>query len=85
MPGAFSVITVGASPFTYAAPSGTQTIQVAVVGGTVSNLSRLEEGIGVTLPITNGIVELYPGQQITVTYSVVPTMVALGTAQTWDY
>jgi hypothetical protein len=85
MPGTFSVITVTASPFTYAAPFGAAVTQVAVIGGTVSNISRLEEGISNSLPITQGIFELYPGQQCVVTYSVVPTMVTLGTSTTWDY
>lgn len=63
-------ITVTASPFVYTA--GARPQYVSITGGTVSNVSLNGSTIATT---TNSGVMLAPGNQLTVTYSVLPTMV----------
>ncbi len=63
-------ITIGASPFSYAAPSRGA---VNVVGGTVSSIALSRNKVSTTL---NGVAGVYPvsgGDSLVVTYSVVPT------------
>jgi hypothetical protein len=71
------VVTVGGSPFTYTGASGTLIEHLVIAGGTVQSVKRVEEGISFTLPLVSGIVDVRPGQQIIVTYTVAPTMVKM--------
>lgn len=63
-------ITVGASPFTWTNPTG-KPVQVTIAGGTVSNIQV--NGIQVAAA-TNEQVVLWVGGNVTVVYSVAPTM-----------
>lgn len=70
--GALAAITVGASPFSYTAPAAGS---VVVGGGTVSAIT-LKRGTpaAITMGITAGNVPVSPGDIVTTTYSVLPTM-----------
>jgi len=69
-----SVITPGASPYTYANASGFDA-DVLVAGGTVSAIAFSRDGATFyPVGITAGSVHLSPGDKVKVTYSVVPTM-----------
>ena len=63
-------IVVGASPFTYTAGSSRETVYI--FGGTVSNVSLGGTQIAAASPTQ---VQLAPGEAMTVTYSVAPSMV----------
>lgn len=66
-----SVLTVGASPFTYTAPfAGT----VAVTGGTVSAIAIIRQGATVATGLVTGLIPASRGDQVRVTYSALPTM-----------
>jgi hypothetical protein len=65
-----STISVTASPFTYTAGKSPEAIYIS--GGTVSSITKS----GTTLfTQSNVTVDMAPGQQIIVTYSVAPTMI----------
>lgn len=67
-------ITVGASPFTYTAV-GAQ--QVFVTGGTVSSIVLKRGGTSITIASATGVnADMEDGDQLVVTYSVLPTMTA---------
>lgn len=63
------VITVGASPFAYMAPT---TGTLVINGGTVSLINYTRSGVNVTM--TGGVIPISSGDTVTVTYSVVPSM-----------
>ena len=63
-----SVITPGASPYTYTAGCSPETVYVS--GGTVSSITKG----GLNFGLTSGPFNLEPGESIVVTYTVVPTM-----------
>jgi hypothetical protein len=67
-------ITVGASPFTYIAPFNGQ---VSVTGGTVSLIQIIRQGTTVATGLTTGLIPVSRGDQVKVTYTVVPTVVFL--------
>lgn len=69
-PPGVSAITVGASPYTYTAGDRPEAIYIRA--GTVSVIAKNSTTIFVASPAT---VYLDPGEQVTVTYSVVPTMI----------
>lgn len=72
-PPAQSGITVGASPFTYTNNTGNdQTVMIS--GGTVSAVLFVRLASANSLGVTAGTVLLSPGDGVTVTYSVAPTM-----------
>lgn len=63
-------ITAGASPYAYTAPSRGA---VNLVGGTVTVVALKRNGVSTTL---NGVAGVFPvsgGDQLVITYSVVPT------------
>lgn len=65
-----SVITVGASPFTYAASfDGT----LSVTGGAVSSIVIVRQGVTVSTGIAAGIIPLRRLDQVKITYTVLPT------------
>lgn len=66
---AASSVTVGASPFDYAAPSDGC---VAVVGGTVTALAYGRQGAFTT--ISGGLVPVKKGDAVRITYTVAPTV-----------
>lgn len=67
-------ITVSASPFTYSTDlSGS----VVVQGGTVSAISVVRGNSTVNAGVTSGVIPVMRGDQVTVTYSVLPTMTFL--------
>lgn len=68
--GAVSAITVGASPFAFTA---SQRGTVAVSGGTLTSVVINRAGTSVSLG-TSRSVSVAPGDIVTVTYSVLPTM-----------
>lgn len=66
-----AAVVVGASPFTYVAPdSGTLVVQ----GGTVSLVELGRKGSFVTTGLIAGVVPVSRGDQLRVTYTVLPTM-----------
>jgi hypothetical protein len=72
-PGGLGIITVGASPFVYAAGRSRETVMIR--GGTVSNV-QITDTVG-TLAVFQAspcTVVLEPGQTCTVTYSSLPTI-----------
>lgn len=71
VPRAKTAISVGASPFTYTNSTGNQQT-ILVTGGTVSQVAFIRF-IGEVVP-TSGFVDLSPGDSVTVTYSVTPSM-----------
>ena len=69
-PGAASVVTVGASPFSYTA---TAAGVLVVDGGTVSAVSLARGSVSATAPIT-GLFPLRNGDTVKVTYTAAPTL-----------
>ena len=66
---------LGASPATYTnTTSGIQ--EVSIVGGTVSIITQTRAGVPQTLSPQTTTVLLGPGDSITITYTVAPTLVA---------
>jgi hypothetical protein len=70
-----SPVTVGVSPFTYT-PS--EAGSVVVQAGTVSLLEIVRKGTAVPLGVVAGAVPLARGDQLRITYTVVPTVTFLG-------
>lgn len=69
-------ITVGGSPFTYTSIGATK---VAITSGTVSAIALKRGGTSTTIASATGlVVDLVDGDQLVVTYSVLPTMVQFG-------
>jgi hypothetical protein len=66
-----SSISVGSSPYTYTAGASPETVYIR--GGTVSDVKVGGTTVATASPVS---LTLYPNQAITVTYSVLPTMVA---------
>lgn len=66
-----SVVTVGASPFTYQAQGPGV---LSVEGGIVSALSLTRAGISIALGQVAGVVPLGAGDSLTVTYTAVPNI-----------
>lgn len=64
-------ITVGASPFIYAADTDGNLI---VTGGTVTAIAYGRGGVFTTIGITTGLVPVFAGDSVRVTYTVLPTM-----------
>lgn len=69
-------ITVGASPFTYTNNSG-MAQNVITTGGTVSGIVQAHGAIVLGNVAVNGVARLEVGDQLTVTYTVLPTMSSL--------
>jgi 2-keto-4-pentenoate hydratase len=65
-----AAVAVGASPFTYVAPDNGKLV---VQGGTVSLVELGRKGSFVTTGITAGVVPVARGDQVRVTYTVLPT------------
>lgn len=75
-PGAETVVTPTGSPFKYRVPrKGT----IIVSGGTVSSLTIARSGPFYTTGTTSGTFHLAQGDQLQITYTVVPTVVFLPT------
>lgn len=69
-------ITVGVSPYTYAAPfSGC----LSVTGGTVSLIQIIRQGTTIATGMTAGLIQVSKLDQVKITYSVIPTVVFLPT------
>lgn len=68
-------VTLGASPATYTA-TYRQTFHIT--GGTISAISLIRSGTSLPLATTTNLIELSPGDQVTVTYTVLPTTTILG-------
>ncbi len=68
-------VTLGASPATYTA-TYRQTFHIT--GGTISAISLVRSGTSLPLATTTNLIELSPGDQVTVTYTVLPTTTILG-------
>lgn len=75
-PPAPAAIVVGASPYTYTAPSNGC---VVVSGGTVSLVQLGRAGAFLATGVTTGVFPVSAGDQIKVTYTVAPTMTFLPT------
>lgn len=73
--GAATTVTVGASPYTYT-NSSTSNQQIFIQGGTVSAISfNPNGGTGISLSgLTDNVITLRPGDTITITYTVAPTV-----------
>lgn len=66
-----AAVTVGASPFTFTAPTnGTLAISI----GTVSAVSIIRQGVSVATAVTDGLVPVSRLDQVQITYAVVPTV-----------
>jgi hypothetical protein len=63
-------ITPTGSPFTYTAGSASESVYIS--GGAVTSITINGQALTVALPIT---VPLQPGESVTVTYTLAPTMV----------
>lgn len=68
-------VTLGASPATYTA---TYRQALHITGGTVSAISLARSGTPLALAATTNLIELSPGDQVTVTYTALPTTTVLG-------
>lgn len=64
-------VAVGASPFTYVAPDPGKLV---VQGGTVSLVELGRKGSFVTTGILTGVLPVARGDQVRITYAVLPTM-----------
>ena len=68
---AFQSVTPGASPYTYRTQTeGT----LSIVGGTISALSLTRAGVSVSLAVSTPMIPLSPGDAVTITYTVAPTL-----------
>lgn len=75
--GAATTITVGASPFTYSNTSASNQ-QLFIQGGTVSAITfNPNGGTGIPLNEVTNVLVLRPGDTVTVTYTVAPTMTTI--------
>lgn len=68
-------VTLGASPATYTA-TYRQTLHIT--GGTISAISLKRSGTSLALATTTNLIELSAGDQVIVTYTVLPTTTVLG-------
>jgi hypothetical protein len=68
-------VTLGASPATYTA---TYRQALHITGGTVSAISLARSGTSLALAATTNLIELSAGDQVTVTYTALPTTTVLG-------
>lgn len=68
-------VTLGASPATYTA-TYRQTFHIT--GGTISAISLTRSSTSLALATTTNLIELSAGDQVTVTYTVLPTTTVLG-------
>ena len=68
---AIQAITPGASPYTYRTQ---QEGTLSVVGGTMSALSLTRSGVSVSLAVSTPMIPLSPGDTVTITYTVAPTL-----------
>ena len=68
-------VTLGASPATYTA-TYRQTFHIT--GGTIPAISLVRSGTSLALATTTNLIELSAGDQVTVTYTVLPTTTVLG-------
>ena len=68
-------VTLGASPATYTA-TYRQTFHIT--GGTISAISLIRSGTSLALGTGTNLIELSAGDQVTVTYTVLPTTTILG-------
>lgn len=68
-------VTLGASPATYTA---TYRQAIHITGGTVSAISLSRSGTSLALASTTNLIELSAGDQVTVTYTALPTTTVLG-------
>jgi hypothetical protein len=68
-------VALGASPATYTA---TYRQALHITGGTVSAISLSRSGTSLPLAATTNLIELSPGDQVTITYTAVPTTTVLG-------
>lgn len=66
-----AAVTVGASPFVYTAASDGNVI---VTGGTVSLIQYGRNAAFTSIGITSGIVPVFAGDSVRVTYTALPTM-----------
>jgi len=74
-PAAATAVVVGVSPFTYV-PSDVGS--VVVRGGTVSLIEIIRKGTAVDVGVTAGIIPIARGDQLRITYTVLPTVTFLG-------
>ena len=68
---AIQAITPGASPYTYRAQ---QEGTLSIVGGTISAISLTRAGVSVSLAVSTPMIPLSPGDAVTITYTVAPTL-----------
>ena len=74
-PAPVSPVTVTASPFLYT-PSDVGS--VVVQGGTVSLIEIVRKGTSVNTGVTAGVIPIARGDQLRITYTVLPTVTFLG-------
>lgn len=70
-PGIEATVTLGATPYTYTAPSGGFLL---VRGGTVTAI-QLTRSLTTLTGLTSGLFPLSQGDQLTITYTVLPTVI----------
>jgi len=70
-PATIGTVDVTSSPFTYTAG---QAGQLAVSGGTVSSITLTRNTVAVPTGVTAGLIAMRNGDQVTVTYSGLPTI-----------
>lgn len=75
-PAAIEAVTVGASPFSWTAPTGGGVL--VVEGGSVSDLDLTRGASTIDLGITAGPIPVATGDIIIITYAVLPTVSFLG-------
>lgn len=68
---AIQAITPGASPYTYRTQ---QEGTLSVVGGTISAIALTRAGVSVSLAVSTPMIPLSPGDTVTITYTVAPTL-----------
>ena len=68
---AIRAVVAGVSPFAFRAQ---QDGSLSIVGGTISALALSRAGVSVSLAATTPIVPLSPGDAVTITYTVAPTL-----------
>lgn len=68
---AIQPITPGASPYAYRTQ---QEGTLSVVGGTISAISLTRAGVSVSLAVSTPMIPLSPGDAVTITYTVAPTL-----------
>lgn len=68
---AATAIAVGASPYSFTSETDAN---IVVTGGTVSAIAYGRNGVFTTLGITTGVVPVFAGDAVRVTYTALPTM-----------